>query len=94
MARQALRSEVRNKGQITIPLGVRQAIRLEEGDLVEFSLTRQGILIRPVRTIDPAQTWFWTKEWQEGEREASSDIRAKRLTHYKSGREFLSSLKK
>jgi len=26
------------------------------------------------------QAWFWTREWQEGEREASEDIAAGRLS--------------
>ena len=26
------------------------------------------------REIDPAQLWFWTEEWQEGERRAEEDL--------------------
>ena len=31
------------------------------------------------RTIDPAQLYFWTKQWQAWEREAEADKRAGRL---------------
>jgi hypothetical protein len=40
---------------------------------------------------DP-QRWFWTAEWQAGEREADDDIAAGRVTRYESSEEFLDSL--
>ncbi len=89
-----IRSEVRDKGQITIPASIRQAAHIEEGDLVEMEVTADGILMRPLKTIDAAQAWFWTEEWQAGEREASEDLKAKRTTRYESGRALLASLKK
>ncbi len=42
-----------------------------------------------MREIDPEQAWFWTPEWQEGEREADEDIAAGRVTRYDSDEEFL-----
>jgi hypothetical protein len=32
--------------------------------------------------LNPDQAWFWTEEWQSGEREADADIAAGRLTRY------------
>jgi hypothetical protein len=32
----------------------------------------------PKRLVDRSQAYFWTKRWQEGEREADEDIRAGR----------------
>jgi hypothetical protein len=32
-----------------------------------------------VQLIDESQLWFWTKEWQAKEKEADSDIKARRL---------------
>jgi hypothetical protein len=29
---------------------------------------------------DSRQSWFWTREWQRGEREAEADIQARRLS--------------
>ena len=88
------RSEVRGKGQITIPASVRRAAHLDEGDIVELEVTPNGILMRPLKAIDASQAWFWTKEWQAAEREASEDLHAKRTTTHKSGKDFLASLKK
>src|SRR5262249_15192399 len=89
-----VRSEVRGKGQITIPAALRKAAHIDEGDLVELEVTAEGILMRPLKAIDASQTWFWTAEWQAGERQASKGIQERRTTRYKSSKDFLSSLKK
>jgi AbrB family looped-hinge helix DNA binding protein len=89
-----IRSEVRGKGQITLPAPLRKAAHIEEGDLVELEVTADGILLRPLKTIEASQAWFWTPEWQAGEREASEDIRAKRTTRHRTSKAFLASLKK
>ncbi len=66
-------ARVRRKGQVTIPTGIREAARLEEGDPIEFEITEDGILMRPQKVIDATQAWFWTPEWQAGEREADEE---------------------
>ncbi len=83
---------VRAKGQVTIPREIREAARLEEGDPVEVEMTPDGILLRPQKVIDSAQAWFWTPEWQEGEREASADIAAGRVRTHHNDEDFLASL--
>jgi len=35
-----------------------------------------------VGLIDPDQVWFWTEEWQRGEREAAADIKAGRVKKF------------
>ena len=83
---------VRGKGQITIPSDIRQAARLEEGDVVEVELTADGILLRPFKVIDATQAWFWDPAWQQGEREAEADARAGRSRVFAAPDEFLASL--
>lgn len=94
MPKRAFRAELRSRGQVTIPSPVREAARLAEGDFVEFELTEKGILLRPLKTVDATQAWFWEQDWQAGEREASADIAAGRTKQYRTSAEFLSSLKK
>jgi hypothetical protein len=48
--------------------------------------------MHPKKLVDAAQAWFWTDEWQAGEREASEDIAAGRTTQSSDAREFLDSL--
>lgn len=87
-----IRSEIRSKGQLTIPTALRQATQLSEGDMVELELTRDGILLRPLKLIDATQTWFWEERWQAKEREASADIKQKKTTKHKNSAAFLASL--
>jgi AbrB family looped-hinge helix DNA binding protein len=65
--------------QVSIPKEVRKALSLEEGDLVEVEERDGAIIMLPKKLIDADQAWFWTREWQEGEREAENDIREGRI---------------
>ena len=42
------------------------------------------VTIRPItpQGTDPSQAWFWTPEWQAGEREADADIAAGRVRSF------------
>jgi AbrB family looped-hinge helix DNA binding protein len=88
------RTTLRAKGQLTIPEDIRKAARLEEGDLLEAELTDEGILLRPQKVIDATQAWFWTTEWQAGEREADADLAAGRVETFDSGEELIDGLRK
>jgi AbrB family looped-hinge helix DNA binding protein len=80
---------IRDKGQVTIPSGIRKAAHLGEGDSVEVVITADGILLRPRKLVDATQAWFWTPTWQRGEREATQDIRQGRTRTYGTERDFL-----
>jgi len=88
------RTTLRAKGQLTLPEEIRSAARLEEGDLLDAELTSEGILLRPQKIIDATQAWFWTPEWQAGEREADADIAAGGVEAFASGEELLGALRK
>jgi AbrB family looped-hinge helix DNA binding protein len=86
------RTTLRAKGQLTLPEEIRAAAHLEEGDLLDAEITDEGILLRPQKVIDATQAWFWTTEWQEGEREADTDRASDRLEIVGSGEELLTAL--
>ena len=65
--------------QVSIPKPIREALRLEEGDLIEVEERDGEIVMTPKKLIDAGQAWFWTREWQEGEREVDEDLRAGRV---------------
>ncbi len=77
---------------MTLPEEVRRAARLEEGDLLDVEVTAEGILLRPQKVIDATQAWFWSPEWQAGERDAEADLAAGRAETFASGEEFLDAL--
>ena len=85
-------SVVRSKGQITIPAEIRRAAHLEEGDPMEVEIVAEGILLRPGKVVDAAQSWFWTQAWQKREREAAADLAAGRSRVFESSEAFLASL--
>jgi AbrB family looped-hinge helix DNA binding protein len=87
--RKATVAVIRDKGQVTIPSGIRRAAHLGEGDSVEVVITAEGILLRPRTLVDATQAWFWTPAWQKGEREASDDLRKGRTRTYKTEKDFL-----
>ena len=66
--------------QVSIPKAIRDQLHLEEGDLLEVAERDGQIVMIPKRLIDADQAWFWTPEWQKGEREADEDIKAGRLS--------------
>jgi AbrB family looped-hinge helix DNA binding protein len=87
------RTTLRAKGQLTLPDEIRRAARLEEGDLLDAELTPDGILLRPQKLIDATQAWFWTPEWQAGEREADADRAAGTIQTFQSGEELVGALR-
>jgi antitoxin PrlF len=87
------RTTLRAKGQLTLPEEIRASARLEEGDLLEAEVTEEGILLRPQKVIDATQAWFWTAEWQRGEREADADLAAGRGEVFDTAEDFLDALR-
>ncbi len=81
------------KGRLRVPPEVWTALGLEPGVPAAWDvhLTPEGILFKP-KDIDPEQWWFWTPEWQAGEREADEEIKTGRGRVFYSDEEFLASL--
>ncbi len=67
-------TKVSPKHQITIPKEAFQKLNLEVGDYLEVEVTEEGLLLIPKRLISKDQSWFWSKEWQEKEKEADEAI--------------------
>ena len=71
--------QVRKKAQLTLPLSVRKELGVEEGDYMDVQVRNGEIVLKPKKLIDKDQAWFWTKRWQQGEKEADEDIRTGRV---------------
>ena len=46
----------------------------------------------PKKLVDKSQAYFWTRRWQEGEREADEDIKAGRVKTFDSVDELIRDL--
>lgn len=86
--------QVRKKAQVTLPQSVRQALNIEEGDFLDAVVKDGEIVLRVKKLVDKDQAWFWTRRWQEGEREADEDIRAGRVYTFPNAKEAIASLRK
>ena len=87
-------SKVTRHGQITLPASVRKRLGIEEGDLVEIEIEDERAVLMPKKLVDKNQAYFWTKRWQEGEREAAEDIEARRVKTFASVEELIKDLDK
>ncbi len=71
---------------------MRKRLGIEEGDLVDISVEDEKAVLMPKKTVDKNQAYFWTKSWQEGEREADEDIKTGRVKTFNSVDELLEDL--
>jgi hypothetical protein len=53
-----------------------------------------GILIKPLETIDRSQAWFWSKRWRREEQAVEQDCKKGRVKVSKSVKEFVEDLDK
>ena len=68
-------TKVTRNFQVTIPAEIRKELSIKIGTLVDFVVEKGALVMHPKRLIDEDQAWFWTKEWQKGEKEAERSIR-------------------
>jgi bifunctional DNA-binding transcriptional regulator/antitoxin component of YhaV-PrlF toxin-antitoxin module len=65
---------------------------IEEGDLVEVKVEDERAVLMPKKLVDKSQAYFWTRKWQEAEREADEDIKAGRIKTFDSVDELVREL--
>ena len=77
--------KVGERGTITIPAAVRKTAGISPGDMLRVAMSTEtgNVTLTPQVTIDRDQAWYWTPEWQKGEREADEDIAAGRVSEIK-----------
>jgi AbrB family looped-hinge helix DNA binding protein len=72
-------------GQVTLPKEIRLKTNMQAGDFVEVKLDEEGrIVLTPKKLVDASQAYFWSEEWQKGERKADEDIKAGRVKQFDS----------
>ena len=87
--------KITSNGAVTLPAKIRKALGLKIGDFVNAELKKGQVVLKPARIIDAEDSWFWTKEWQEGETEADRDIAEGRVSGpFDTADDFLKELKK
>ena len=81
-------------GQVRIPKEIMKTLSVSQGDYIDFEVHEGNVCVRGKRLMAIDQAWFWTKEWQEAEKEAERDIREGRISQpFKSAEEAMAHLK-
>jgi len=65
--------KITTNGQITVPSEFRKQCHCKTGDYLQVEISGNSLTLKPAQVIDPSQSWFWTKEWQEKEKEADKE---------------------
>lgn len=87
------RLTIRKRGQVTLPKSFIDRFDLQEGDSLELEVNDNGdITIVPMIQVPANQKWFWTEEWQQGEREAEEDIRSNNVKSFDNVSELIAEL--
>lgn len=79
--------KVKNKYQIVIPEDVRKRLKVDIGDTLEIVEKDGALVIKPVMIIEKSQAYFWTDEWQKGEKESEEAKRKEKFKEFKKAEE-------
>jgi len=76
------------RGTLTLPKSLRE--RLPDETIFLVTERDDGVIeLRPRILIDPSQAWFWSKKWQQMEREADEAIARGDVYQFDDADEFL-----
>jgi hypothetical protein len=79
------------RGSVTLPKELRA--RAPKSDLFEVVLRDDGVYeLRPRLLIDPSQAWFWTEDWQAGERRVDDEYATGRYETFDDAESFIADL--
>ena len=85
-------TQLRVRSQITLPSEIVKKMRLTEGDNLDIILEDDKIILKPVLVIDRSQSWFWSKKWQQMEKEADEDVKQGKVRKAKNLKELIRKL--
>lgn len=85
-------TQLRKKAQITIPQELIKKLNLKTGDNIEINVEDNKLIIKPVVVVPKEQTWFWSKEWQQSEKQSEKDIMNGKVKKFNSSQELFDDL--
>ena len=85
---------VRGRGEIVLPADLRRRHQLDRpGAQVEVVEREDGVIeLRPQVAVPAEQAWFWSREWQEGERRVDRHVAANEVIVSADADEFIKGL--
>ena len=86
-------ASIQSRGTVSLPVALRRRYGLDQpGAQVEIIDADGEIILRPKFPVDVSQSWFWSQEWQDGEKEADSQKARGEGEIFAAEEEFLDSL--
>lgn len=87
---------IQARGTIALPADIRKRHHLDEpGAQVEVVERDDGVIeLRPTVAVPASQAWFWTEEWQAGEREVDEMVARGDVQEFASGEEMMAHLRR
>lgn len=86
--------QVLRNGVIQIPKEIREKVGIEEGDYVDVEVNGEDTIILHIKElVAEDDSWYWSEEWQQMEREADEDIKAGRTKTFKNIEDLIRELK-
>lgn len=85
--------KIQKNKNITLPTWLMKQFHVNLGDFVRLEETQNGVLIKPAKWIDPSQAYFWTQEWQEGEKKAQENVRQGKVKKFKNVKSLMKDLR-
>ena len=84
--------DLKQKSQVTIPNEIIKKLQLAVGDKLDLVVKDGKIIITPVVIIPKEQMWFFSKEWQDGEKLVDRQVTEGKTTKTSSVNELFSGL--
>lgn len=84
---------VQKRGIISLGL-LKEHMPLKDGDIFQVQIEGDKVILVPMKLVPAEQAWFWTKEWQKGEKEAEEDKAAGRVKSFDNVDDLLEDLDK
>lgn len=84
---------VQKRGVVSLGL-LKGHLPVEDGDVLQVQVEDGRIVLVPMKLVPADQVWFWSAEWQKGEKEADEDIAEGRTKSFESVDDLLEDLDK
>lgn len=72
---------IRERGLIAVKSLLKE-MNASDADILRYEIKEGKLILTPQITVDKDQAWFWSKHWQDGEREAEDDKITKRTKQF------------
>ncbi|MHB8171794.1 MAG: AbrB/MazE/SpoVT family DNA-binding domain-containing protein [Thermincolia bacterium] len=83
---------VQNRNLISLPKEIREALKIDVGDVLDIRIEDNKIIIEPYKLVPSSQAYFWADKTQKDLLEAKSDDESGRVREFNSINEFLDGL--